>query len=58
MYQDSIIAIIIGLIIFIGLFLLLRSFVLWYFKISQRAEGQQQIIELLTELVKQQAAKK
>lgn len=55
---DVIIASLATIIVLVCLFLLLRSFTLWYFKITKREENQREMIDLLTELVRLQTEEK
>ncbi len=51
MNQPNYLALIIGLAITIVLFMILRSVILWYYKIDTMVENQKKQIDLLSELL-------
>lgn len=50
--MENLYFVVIGLIVAIGVFLLCRELMCWYWKINKHLENQQTIIQLLTKIEK------
>ena len=54
--EVNILGIVLLIVIFVLVFLVLREFVCWYYKVNERLENQREIIRLLKELVEKEKA--